>query len=342
MGSGMGKFLKITGSLILIGIIGAVAWFLAWAWAPNSDPGEMTTRYGAPPSQFVSLDGGIRMHYRDQGSYEAPALVLLHGSNSSLHTWEPWVARLKDRYRIITLDLPGHGLTGATLARDYTYSGMADAVDALLVRLGINKAAIAGNSMGGAVAITYALQHPDKVSALVLVDSAGVAAPPGARKTDRPLAFELAAKPWAQVLLQNLTPKSLVREGLLKSVYDPEFVTKEMVERYWDLARYPGNREATGLRFAWYAANMDKSLPVERLEMPTLILWGEEDRLIPVETASLLNQKIDGSGVIIYPETGHLPMEERADETAAATGVFLDQITSALAESRHDLDVGRP
>ena len=79
---------------------------------PDTDAAEMRAKYGGPPSQFVDIGDGVTVHLRDEGPKDAPAIILLHGSNADLHTWDPWVQALKDQYRVIRFDQVGHGLTG--------------------------------------------------------------------------------------------------------------------------------------------------------------------------------------------------------------------------------------
>ncbi|MDP1625567.1 MAG: alpha/beta fold hydrolase [Parvibaculum sp.] len=154
---------------------------------------ELIGKYAGGASQFVTLPSGASAHFRDEGNRDGPALVLVHGSNASLHTWEPWVAELGGTYRIISMDLPGHGLTGRVPGDDYSREGMAAFVHELADALGVTRFAIGGNSMGGGVSALYAMEHPERVSALILVDSAGV--PVVRDDTDPPLAFRLARMP---------------------------------------------------------------------------------------------------------------------------------------------------
>lgn len=287
---------------------------LALGYTPDTDPVAMRAKYASGASQFITLSPGLTVHVRDQGPRNGPALVLLHGSNAALQSWEPWVARLQDRYRLITLDLPGHGLTGASPTGRYDTRSYADVVDGVMQKLGVPHAIIGGNSMGGGVAWTYALAHPAKVDGLVLVDAAGA---PNQASRKMPIGFRLARLPVARDLARVITPRRLFAASLKTSVYDPRFVTDPMVDRYWELNRYPGNRRATMQRFAQAATNRPAdAAQLARLKMPVLILWGTEDNLIPVAAAKWFHQAMPGSTLILYPQTGHLPMEERPDQTA--------------------------
>ena len=179
--------------------------------APDIPRATMEAKYATPPSRFVVLPDGARVHYRIRGAANAPTLVLLHGSNASLFTWEPWSNMLSDKFRVVSLDLPGHGLTGAVPNHDYSGKGMATFVTEFAYKIGLKKFALAGNSMGGGVAARFAETYPDRVTALILVDAAGMPSKMGDRI---PLAFQLLRMPWLQGVMAHANPKPLVREGL--------------------------------------------------------------------------------------------------------------------------------
>lgn len=319
----MVKWLKYVGGVALL----LLALLIYKNWAPDIPHEELAAKYATGASQFIALPSGTTAHYRMQGNPEGETLVLLHGSNSSLHTWEPWVSELKDNFFIVTVDLPGHGLTGAVSNEDYTYTGMILFVKEFIQSIGINKFSLGGNSMGGGVTLAYTLQYPEDVTSLILVDAAGIKPPlEAAKKVDRPIAFELAGRWYSDWIIENITPRSLASEGLKKSVSVKDIITEEMVDRYWELVRHPGNRHATSLRFAWYRNNANYSLMVENITQPALILWGEDDSLIPVEAGIRMNKLIPNSKILTFEGIGHLPMEEAPMETAGAVRAFLNTL----------------
>lgn len=291
---------------------------------------ELLPKYANAASQFVALPDGAVAHVRDQGNKAGPVLVLIHGSNASLHTWEPWAALLGAKYRVVTMDMPGHGLTGAVPNDDYSRTGMVAFVHEVTQKLGLTRYAIGGNSMGGGVAAQYAETWPDEVSALILVDASGIPRKPqpGAKV---PLAFRLAQTPVLNKLLLYVTPRSIIAEGLHKVFVDQSKVTDDMVARYYDLTLYDGNRRATGIRFRLPPSDEATAEKLGAIKAPTLILWGEKDGLIPVEYAGEFQKRIPGSKVVIYPDVGHIPMEEVADRSAADVGTFLDAALAAEA-----------
>ena len=288
--------------------------------SPDTDPRAMRAKYGAPPSQFVDLGGGLRVHLRDTGPRNAPVLLLVHGSNASLHTWEPWAQRLQTRYRLIRMDLPGHGLTGASPTHDYRPAAYVDVVEQIRRRLAVDRMVVVGNSMGGGVAWHYALTHPEHVGALVLIDSVGQPEPGGSH--DAPLAFRIARIPILRNIAAVITPRSLIADSLPQVFGDPRRVDAAMIDRYWELLRYPGNRVATLDRFA---LPPDSATPAQlaALKMPVLILWGALDHLIPLSSGEWLHSHIPTSRLIVYPGVGHVPMEEHPDQSAADLDRFV-------------------
>ena len=287
---------------------------------PDTDPAAMRAKYGGPPSQFIDLGGGLTVHLRDTGPRDAPAIVLLHGSNADLHTWDRWAALLDKRFRVIRYDQPGHGLTGPNPTGGYGAEAFADVADRVVTKLGLNHFTLAGNSMGGGIAWHYALAHPQKLDALVLVDASGRPFP---ANHSLPLGFRIAQTPIINRVMTIITPRSLVADTLRDSYADKKLATDAEIDRYWEMLRYPGNRLATIERFN---ARPDFATPVRlhALNMPVLILWGDTDRLIPTADAEWFHAAIPGSRVIIYPHTGHIPMEEVADKSAADVATFVN------------------
>lgn len=318
----MKKLLKWLAALILV----AVAALFIWGYAPDTDGAAMKAKYGSNASRYVELEPGLTVHYRDQGKRDGRTVVLIHGSNASLHTWEPWVALLGKDYRIVSLDLPGHGLTGRHPGGVYDYPVFVDVVDKLLTRLDIPKAVIGGNSMGGGTAWMFALAHPEKTEAVLLVDAAG--APQWqARKT--PIGFRLARMPVIKELTRVIAPRSLFESSIKTSMSVQSKIDDALVDRYWELNRYPGNREATMKRFSLPHNNRQATQEtLAAIKVPTLILWGEEDNLIPVKSANWFAGAIPGSKLIVYPNVGHIPMEEVPEKSAADVKLWLDALAT--------------
>lgn len=291
---------------------------VALSHAPDRPVTSLVARWAPPPSEFIDLDGQI-VHLRDEGPRGDPLpIVLLHGTSSSLHTWEGWTSALRAQRRVITLDLPGFGLTGPSASGDYRGDTLARFVLALLDRLGVPRFVIGGNSLGGEVAWRVATLAPARVDRLLLVDAAGYAASPASV----PLGFRLARLPVLNRIGEWLLPRALV-EASVREVYgDPARVTPALVDRYFELTLREGNRRALGQRLAQRAPGEDAGR-IAGLRLPTLVLWGRRDRLIPLAQGERFVRDIPGSRLVVFDSLGHVPQEEDPTATLAAAREFL-------------------
>jgi pimeloyl-ACP methyl ester carboxylesterase len=295
---------------------------------PDTDAAEMRAKYGGPPSQFVDIGGGVTVHLRDEGPKDAPAILLLHGSNADLHTWEPWAAALKGEYRVIRFDQVGHGLTGPDPQHDYSRDNYAADVLEVADKLELDRFILGGNSMGGKHALAFAAAHPDRVAGLVLVDASG--GPMLEDKGDKTrkdsgggnIGFTIAQTPGINLLVEQITPRSLIAQSLEQSVSVKSVASDAAVDRYWELLRYPGNRRATLKRFGYPYEPLTEG-EIAAITAPTLILWGEEDRLIPLAAGQWLAKTMPNAALKAYPRIGHLPQEEAAKQTLADLGPWL-------------------
>jgi pimeloyl-ACP methyl ester carboxylesterase len=281
---------------------------------------EIERRNADSASRFIDLMG-MRVHYKDQGdSKDTLPLVLLHGTSSSLHTWDSIVQRLGPGKRIIRMDLPAFGLTGASPERAYSTGFYVRFVDSLLQRLDVRRCILGGNSLGGGIAWNTALADTSRIRALVLLDASGY--PKKDEKGN--LGFKLAAMPGVASLLSSFTPRALIRKSLEDSYSDPAKVSDALVDRYFELLLREGNRQATVDLFRGR-----RPLQPERIRdirVPTLIIWGADDGLIDVGNAGLFRRDIPGSEAIVIPRSGHVPMEETPEPVADAIRSFLSRI----------------
>tara|TARA_R110000744_G_scaffold251952_1_gene367733 strand:+ start:142 stop:1077 length:936 start_codon:yes stop_codon:yes gene_type:complete len=279
---------------------------------------ELSKRWATEPSKFLSV-AGMNIHYRDEGpKSDKEPIVLIHGTSASLHTWDGWVEVLKEQRRVIRFDLPAFGLTGPDPQNNYSIERYAEVVIAVLDALKIDKSVLAGNSLGGYIAWATAVFHPDRVSKLVLVDASGYPYDP----ESVPLAFKLSQNPLASRLLKNVLPKSMVEKSV-KNVYgNPDLVTDELVNRYYELSLREGNRSALKARFEQTlpGALMDK---IGTINVPTLLIWGRKDKLIPLKFGKRFKQEIVNSQLIVFDDLGHVPHEENPQKTVLAVLNFL-------------------
>lgn len=286
----------------------------------------LRAKYGNSASQYVELAPGTIIHLRDEGPRDAFPVILMHGSNASLHTWEPWVERLKDRYRVITFDFPAHGLSGPVPSRDYSTNAYVDIVSKVVANRGLTRFAIGGNSMGGGIAWRYAADNPSQIAALILVDAAGQ--PPSKPNDSMPLGFRIANTPILRDVAATVTPRALLESSFKQSVAVQAIATPAMIDRYWELLRYPGNRQATLDRFGGYrpASRVDG---LTGIQAPSLILWGRDDKVIPVASAAWFSAQLPNARVTILDDVGHIPMEEAPDRSLAPVLALLNEVSKA-------------
>jgi len=322
----MGRTMKKTIRIILLLLVLLGVAFSIFR-TPDTDRAEMIAKYGDEASRFVDDGHGAKIHYRDQGNKDGPPLLLIHGSNSSLQTWEPLVALLGDQYRLISIDLYGHGLTGPSPTGRYDADTNIAAAVRVLEAVGVDKAYWTGNSMGGWLTWRAGLSVPERVSGLVLIDASGAQV---GEKPNPYLGARLAQSWVGRMLLPEITPRFLVKSSLQESVARPERVTEELVDRYWELLRYPGNRQASIDR-AGTPREPEKWAEVGSLKMPVLLLWGEQDKVIPLSHARAFKTAIPDSKLIIYADAGHLPMEETPGQVARDIDAWIESVDTRSA-----------
>jgi pimeloyl-ACP methyl ester carboxylesterase len=306
----MKKIIKYT----LFAIIAFLIIVISVYWKNDIDIKELKNKYAYPSSSFISIDG-INVHYRDEGKGEA--ILLIHGTGASLHTWEKWIDMLSPEYRVISFDLPGFGLTGPDPNHNYQISRYTAILDSLMVKLKVDSFHIAGNSLGGLVAWHYTTQFPQKILTLNLIDAAGLPQP--GKKP--PFIFQLAKLPVLSTLLQKVTPKSIIEKSMLDVYKNDQLVTEKLIDRYFELSLREGNRTA----FVKRMSQLNEKLVVRDLEnitVPVLIQWGKDDRWIPLANAFEFQKLIPKADLIIY-DSGHVPMEENPMETVKDYMIFL-------------------
>jgi pimeloyl-ACP methyl ester carboxylesterase len=312
----MKLFLRILGVLLLASFVFIAAGFFA-TWAPDRSVQELSVRWAKSPSQFLDING-MQVHLRDEGPREDPLpIVLLHGTSASLHTWDGWVSSLAGQRRVIRFDLPAFGLTGPDSNNDYSIDAYVRLVGAVVDQLGVKSFVLAGNSLGGQVAWNTALVMPQRVKKLVLIDSAGYAFQPASV----PIGFTVARIPGLRVLMEYFLPRGVVASSVRNVYGDPSRATSELIDRYYELTLRAGNRKALAIRMDQRLSGDEST--IKNLKLPTLLLWGAKDRLIPLENAKRFESDIVGSQLVVFEDLGHVPQEENAQRTVEAFMEFL-------------------
>jgi pimeloyl-ACP methyl ester carboxylesterase len=299
----------------LIPLAIVVAGSLAWLYTPDKQREALEAEYARPPSAFVEV-AGIRLHVRDTGPRAAPAVIFLHGFGSSLQTWEDWARDLEADHRVMRYDLPGFGLTGADPSGDYTDRRSVEVLIALMDRLGVSRASIVGNSMGGRIAWTFAALKPERVDKLVLVSPDGFTSP----------GLEYGVKTRVPLLVRTLPyvlPSFMLRASLAPAYANPNAVTEALFRRYRDMMLAPGVRGAIVDRMSQQVLVNPVPL-LRRIEAPTLLMWGEKDAMIPFTNSADYLRALPHVTLAALPGIGHLPQEE-APATLTVLREFLDR-----------------
>lgn len=309
------KFLKKAVRFVLLLFLFLVVGLFLVYFKVDMEPSILEAKYAYPDSEFLEYNT-MRVHYRDTG--EGTPLFLLHGTGSSLHTWEQWTELLQDSFRVISLDLPGYGLTGPHPEDLYNAPSYAALVIALADHLNIQQFHLAGNSMGGATAWYSAATYPDRINKLILLDPSG--APSDGQSSA--FVFQLAQNKILSPFFRWVTPKFLVENSLLDVFEDDSKITYEMIDRYYDLQLREGNRQAfiDRLRQDFYP---DGKPDPTKVVAPTLLIWGENDNWISISQSDWFLDNFPNVELLSLPNCGHLPMEEEPEITAEAARLFL-------------------
>lgn len=334
------RLVKIIIYLVLAMMI-LIAALIALYWAPDRSVAELK-QWQLPNSKFIAIQG-MQAHvlqsdkcdiYRSRATIDEAvsagkslpeAIVLLHGTSASLHTWQGWTQALSDEYCVVSMDLPGFGLTGPYTDESTKYSSAnyAKFVIQVLNSLNLKQApqlTLAGNSLGGKIAWRTAILYPEYVQKLILIDAAGYPATP----KHIPLGFKLAKYPALTPVLSRILPREVVKKSILSVYADDTKVDESLVDRYYDLTLRQGNRKALNRRLR-DTDNESDPAQIKQLDLPTLIIWGAQDDLIPVENAALFHKDIANSQLKIFDDLGHVPHEEDSVATVKVAKNFLQQ-----------------
>jgi pimeloyl-ACP methyl ester carboxylesterase len=300
--------------LIAVVLIVLVLGAALWLYTPDESRAALAAKYHVAATDFRDV-AGIRLHVLDTGPRDAPAVILLHGFGSSLLTWDAWADALSDRFRVVRYDLPGFGLTGPDPTGDYSEARGTQVLAALMDSLGIARAAIVGNSMGGKLAWEFAARYPVRVAKLVLIAPDGFASP----------GFEYGKKPDVSFMFRMLPfvlPTQMLRASLVPAYADKAMLTDALVTRYRDMMLAPGVRGAIVRRMEQYMPENPEAA-LRGIAAPTLLIWGEKDGMIPFGNAQDYQRALPHSRLVAFPDLGHIPQEEAPARSLAPVRQFL-------------------
>jgi len=278
---------------------------------------EVEAKWATPPSKFVVIDG-VRLHYRDEGS--GPAVVLLHANYSSLFMWDPWVATLRDHYRVIRIDLPAHGLTGPEPSGNYTLERIQTLFERFIDERGLQRFTVVGTSIGGTVAMRYTAAHPKRVERLVLISPGSLEARVRGRTTPTNV-------PRAADILGYVTPKAFTRFLLTNDYGDPARLTDAVTDEWYEMWMREGNRLAMINLLRQYVSGgvEDK---IRAVKVPVLLIWGEKNKRVPLALAYETQKLLKNSPEVkleLLPGIGHMLVQEAPVASAQLIRRYLDE-----------------
>lgn len=302
---------------IATGLIVTIGLLMIAFYQPDIPVDQLKEKYTNSASQFILVDG-MNVHYRDEGpAADSIPLVLLHGTSSSLLTWDACTEAWSRDHRVIRMDLPGFALTGPQPENDYSIAMYVNFLSRFLQAKNISYCYLAGNSLGGLIAFQFAATYPDQVKKVILIDPAGYRV----HKAKGSLAFKLGKIPVLKNILTIITPTSIVRKSLEDAYGDKSLVSDALVEQYRDMACREGNRNALLIRLQSDFTG-DTTL-VSKLSMPALLIWGSLDQLIPLENAYKFQRDLPYDTLAILHQVGHVPMEESPQHVIPLVNRFI-------------------
>jgi len=272
-------------------------------------------------SYFLSLDqvidiDGIKVRYRDEGPRDGQPLILVHGFTSSLETWDPLAYDLQSDYRVIRLDLPGHGLTGPDPEARYTNEETVDFLADFIETVGVEKPVLVGNSLGGLASWRLAVRSPELVSKLVLIAPGGFSIN---GVGDDPVAVPMMVK-----LYLTKAPQAGVKQATSALFSDPTKLSEDRLKEVRDMMLVPGNGDAFVARAASFTLP-DPTQDLESIGAPSLLIWGQGDFMVPVAHAEKFAKAMPNAQLKIYADTGHVLQEESPKKLASDIRKFLTE-----------------
>jgi len=319
---------------IALGVGGAVG--AAVAWKLLTRPGTVVWDKVADKvihsenSHFVEIDGAT-VHFQEFGDHNHPTLLLIHGFTASAYVWKTVAPELaSEGFHVVALDLIGFGYSDKPSWFDYKITSQARMVSRFMDRLGIGRAAIVGSSYGGAVALTLALDYPERVEKLVLVDAVindeatnhpimKIAKIPGLGELVTP--FLIDSKRFMKMRMQNtLAPANhhLITRDRIESIIRP-------------LSAKDGHNAVLQSGRNWDANRIEEDAHL--VHHPTLVIWGEEDNVIPIECGEKLYNSILNSRFVVLKDCGHVPQEEKPE-------LFTSLVSGFCHDRKGRIDIG--
>lgn len=304
-------------------VLVALGIFAAWTYSTYPRIGEIALDHGSRAEAAVyglqtttisieDASGNWEIAAFQGGDPKNPAIVLVHGFTADKTAWMRFAKYLTDAYYVVVPDLPGHGDTGYRAGADYAVPTQAARIALILDALNVDKAHVAGNSMGGAITASFAIQYPERTLTAAMFDPAGVASP---EPSEMQLMLEAGRNPFLVTNRQEF--KEFFPMTMAKAPWLPGFVTDAIGQRYIE------RRERHADIFEQINRSGALSGQLERIQSPALLIWGREDRLIHVSSTVVWAAEVPQLELEVYDEIGHMPMLEIPAQTAERYRQFL-------------------
>ena len=272
----------------------------------------------APEDKFIMIDD-VNYHYME---YPGPGrdIFLLHGFASSTYTWEKVIPYLTGKgYHVWALDMKGFGWSDKPEDAKYDTVTLMQEVNKWMDVVGLKDVVFVGNSLGGAIAVLMALEHPDKTDLLVLIDSAGY-------PIDKPFVIKMAKIPLAGEITKLFFGRWVVERTLKEVMFNDDKVTEEQIDAYFKRMSTENALDAQVAlaRSIDFEAMSIYTKRIPEIKNRTLIIWGENDEWIPLESGHNFSKDLSNSTLVILPECGHIPQEEKPEQTAQIMIDFIE------------------
>ncbi len=306
----MGCFVRLCGAFVL---------FLALAILARRTLERPSSIPAPGAGEKDTVVDGVRWRSREAAGRGSDPVVFVHGLFSSSATWKRVLSSAAGGRAAIAVDLPGFGYSDRPWPHDYTVAGQAQALLRYLEARRLENVACVGNSLGGAICLIAAAARPQRIRALVLVDSASP-------RSRIPWTFRLLRTPIVGEIEMQLLARPVVELALRQRLYArADRVTAETIDDWWLPITVPGTRRAALEAIRSSSRGYENLL--EKIRAPALVLWGKEDRLLPPEEGFRLSSDLAGARLLVLPGIGHLPQEEAPEEFSRAVSQFLDEVS---------------
>lgn len=280
---------------------------------------QVIAKYADADSRIIEIDD-VKLHVKDQGA--GPAVLLIHGSSGDLGDWDGWMPTLLAKgWRVVRIDLPGFGLSGPVINGNYSIDRMQSLVDGLMDERGIERFAIVGTSYGGPVAFRYAATRTDRVTGLVIMNSAGVEY--GKQEVDP----KTGEKKFYAASVSDTVSREATAAGLRKAFIDPAKLSDAWIDRKVDFSNIVGRDREAALSIDQYVRGNPERV-LAHVRAPVLVFWGGENRSLSQDTADRFHAAVSRAAYrekIVQPGGGHLMHVELPQPTVDTVAAFLEK-----------------